>query len=122
MFPSEEEICNIWFQRCKPVLNRGEKWCPKCEGAGAGFVNISFKQRVIALHRCPLCEGEGKVDWIKAITKKSTMKDTILPRNMKEIRLKCPGHLNCKKKLKRLWQRTKKFSKNPFYNDVLSPY
>ncbi len=112
------EICNIWFQKCKPSLNMGEKWCPNCDGLGAGFVNISFKQRYVVIRRCYLCEGKGKVDWITAATQKLITPITLSTSNIKEVRLKCPGHLNCKKKLKRLWQRNKDFSKGPFSPEI----
>ena len=119
MFRCEEERCNIWNKKCKPTLNRGEKWCPECNGAGCKFVTISFKRRNIVLSICILCEGKGKVDWIKAITRKSSMKGILKPINMKEARLKCSGHLQCKNKLKRLWQEEHRFSKTPFYPEEL---
>lgn len=112
------EICNIWIQKCKPSLNKGEKWCPICNGLGAGFVNISFKQKYVIIRCCYLCKGKGTVDWITAITKKPTTPIMLSANNLKEVRLKCPGHLQCKKKLKRLWQRNKHFSKGPFHKEI----
>ena len=109
-----QDICNIWKQKCKPSLRRSEKWCPTCKGLGASFVDISFKQRYVTLRRCFLCGGEGKVDWLVAITKRPA-KEYPIRSALKDVRLKCPGHMKCKKTLKRLWQNTKNFSKGPWH-------
>jgi DnaJ-class molecular chaperone len=35
--------------------------CPKCKGAGKEFPEYGL------IKKCPTCEGEGKVDWLKNI-------------------------------------------------------
>lgn len=112
------EHCNIWKQQCKPVLIKAQRWCPQCNGLGASFVNISFKQRYVELRRCYTCQGEGKVDWITAITQKPIDPKSIFRAdNLKEINLKCPGHMKCKKTLKRLWQTHKNFYRGPWNSE-----
>ena len=63
--------CNIWKQQCKIPISGREKLCPSCNGRGGFILNASFKSRKYEIKRCVLCDGEGKVDWITAITKKS---------------------------------------------------
>ena len=102
------EVCNIWKQQCNVKLRNGEKLCPDCKGKAATFLNASFKQRHFTVRRCPLCIGEGKIDWITAITGQAA-KDSNRPTyasltdRVKDIKMRCTGPLNCKKKLKRLW-------------------
>lgn len=116
------EYCNIWLHKCKPVLGKAEKWCPKCNGLGASFADISFKQRYVTLKKCLICEGKGKVDWISAITQRPIHPNNKFKfnlKNSKDVRLRCPGHLRCKKRLKRMWQETKKFSPGPWHEDYI---
>jgi len=111
--------CNIWIQQCEVPLKKDEAECPKCKGQGASFINASFKQRKFQVKRCSLCQGLGKVDWITAITKKRPDENEIVGfhnRDKKYIHMKCSGHLNCKKKLKRLWsEQDNRFKKFPIY-------
>lgn len=110
------EYCNIWKPKCEPKLVKGEKWCPYCKGLGAKFVDISFKQRYVTLRRCFTCNGEGKIDWITAITHQPIDPRSMLSSSsMKDVNLKCRGHLKCKKRLKRLWQNEKQFDKGPWH-------
>lgn len=107
-----DDRCNIWKPQCNPVLVKGQKWCPHCNGLGASFVNISFKLRSIELRKCFMCKGAGKVDWITAITKRPDDPGSIYKAdNIKEVSLKCSGQFRCKKRLKRLWQKYKNFYK-----------
>ncbi len=111
------EMCNIWTHQCKPCLIKDEKWCPICNGLGASFINISFKLKSVHIRQCYLCKGEGKVDWITAVTKKITETIVRTIDTQKHVNLNCAGHLKCKKKLKRLWQNKKRFSQNPWHPD-----
>ena len=121
------EKCNIWKQQCRVPIHKHERQCPDCKGQGAFFLNASFKHRCFTIKKCYLCAGEGKVDWIIAITKKplpdsSGHTFTLSTANNKDIRMKCSGPDKCKKKLKRLWIEKKRFSKNPFYDDYFVPH
>lgn len=101
------DLCNIWIPKCEPLtIARAEKWCPNCKGWGAAVVHISFKQGRALITRCYVCEGKGTVDWITAVVQRAANFPSSPLKNSKEVKLKCPGHLRCKKKLKRLWQKT----------------
>jgi len=106
-----EEYCNIWKQQCKIPISGKERLCPACQGRGANFLNASFKSRKFEVRCCPMCAGDGKVDWITAITKKPKFKldDRLFQRDIKEIHMKCSGPSRCKKRLKRLWLEKKRF-------------
>ena len=104
------EPCNIWKQQCKIPISRGQVLCPKCNGRGGHFLNASFKTKKFEIRSCDLCKGEGKVDWITAITKKAENKGYLyLHEDIKEIHIKCSGPKRCKKKLKRFWLERKRF-------------
>jgi DnaJ-class molecular chaperone len=102
------EVCNVWKCECSVNIKTSEKLCPFCKGQGGKFVNASFKQKYFTVRQCILCRGEGKVDWIKAITKK--MEPYLSPAGYhatlkaKEIKMKCTGPQNCKKRLLRIWR------------------
>jgi len=105
------ENCNIWKQQCKIPVYRKETLCPNCNGHGGRLLNPSFKTRKFEIRKCPMCAGDGKVDWITAITKKPKLNldGRLFQRDIKEIHMKCSGPNRCKKRLKRIWQQEKNF-------------
>ena len=107
------EVCNIWKCECYVTLKSDQNLCPKCKGQGAVFINVSFKQRHFSVQRCPLCLGEGKVDWITTINKQFPISNDGYPLKfkVKQIKMRCIGPKHCKKKLKRLWMQYKRFEK-----------
>ena len=107
----ENLICNIWKQQCKIPVNKQERLCPNCNGRGGRLLNPSFKTRKFEIRKCPMCAGDGKVDWITAITKKPKLNldGRLFQRDIKEIHMKCSGPNRCKKRLKRIWQQEKNF-------------
>lgn len=48
-------------------LNEGERFCPKCDGAGV--VKCGWKRnrfvKSTSLLQCHICLGEGKLDWVE---------------------------------------------------------
>lgn len=106
-----EPQCNIWKQQCKIPISGREKLCSACHGRGCTFLNASFKSRKFEVRQCHMCKGEGKVDWITAITKKPQLElnGRLFQRDIKEIHMKCSGPTRCKKKLKRIWLEKKNF-------------
>jgi DnaJ-class molecular chaperone len=99
------EVCNLWKCQCNVTVKESEKLCPWCKGYGGKFGTVSFKQRKFTVHQCILCKGEGKVDWLKAITKKTwTPYPFSRLERLKEIKMRCTGPLHCKKKLLRLFK------------------
>lgn len=50
-------------------LEEGEVICNKCEGGGSWPQKFLEKENP-AWVRCPKCQGDGKLDWIHAITGK----------------------------------------------------
>jgi hypothetical protein len=104
--------CNIWEQRCKLTIPKGNELCPHCEGRGCFFLHASFKQGKITLMRCDICKGEGSVDWITfarfAGTKPNLTRTRMFKK--KEIRFKCQN--NCKV-IKRWVKEERKRSRDP---------
>lgn len=50
------------------ILNPGEELCPKCLG---GKLKFHFDAGYYTSDACPMCLGEGKMDWIEmAVGKK----------------------------------------------------
>ena len=47
-------------------LNEGERFCPKCDGAGALKCGWKTKRlKSSSLLQCHVCFGEGKLDWVE---------------------------------------------------------
>ncbi len=98
-------VCNIWKCNCEVPVFYGEQLCPWCKGQGGMFENAAFKRRKFEIKKCLMCSGEGKVDWIQAITQKSPNYYRYYKTGTtKEINMKCSGPNRCKKKLLRLFR------------------
>jgi hypothetical protein len=50
-------------------LKEGEVICNKCEGGGS-WPQLFLEEEDARFYRCPKCYGEGKLDWIYAVTGK----------------------------------------------------
>jgi len=108
-----KEICNIWKLKCTLELKKGEMICPICKGHGGIFDGVSFKQKYFTVSSCLLCEGNGKIDWIKAITKEA---DSNIGQT-KYISFRCGGQHKCSNRLAYLYrQQAKELSINPWKN------
>ena len=108
--------CNIWKCNCEVVLFHGEQLCPWCKGQGGKFENVSFKRRKFTVRRCIMCKGEGKVDWIEAITQRA--KPDYTHRSCKDIKMRCTGPDHCKKKLLRLFKQRENKNIGPNWKQV----
>lgn len=103
------ECCNFWKRHCYVKLNTTEEICPACHGHGAFFVSAHFKVGIFEIWQCNLCKGEGKVDWITHVTKRSRISYPVFGKS-KEIPIKCNRIRGCKR-VRRLYiehQRAKK--------------
>ena len=50
-------------------LEEGEVICNKCEGGGS-WPQLFLEETKAAYYRCPKCHGDGKLDWVYAVTGK----------------------------------------------------
>jgi hypothetical protein len=58
----------LW-EKVKIELKEGEVICSKCKGSGSWpATNVEIESPYWS--RCPKCQGDGKLDWIHAITGK----------------------------------------------------
>lgn len=99
------EVCNIWLQKCHIEIRKNIEFkCPQCEGHGGKITDVSYKQRTYDVKVCPLCRGEGKVDWLTNITGQPVATPIeIFRRSVKYLPLKCKESKSCKK-IKRMWK------------------
>ena len=101
------EVCNIWLQKCETFLRKDEVICPWCKGWGGSLFEPHFKSRTFSVKRCILCSGHGKIDWILSVTKKPPRENILRPQT-KTIKMRCTGPLQCRRKLKRIWDQREK--------------
>lgn len=95
--------CNVINKICKIKLRDWEYICPRCQGRGGFFRTAHYKEGYINVALCPLCEGEGKVDWIVW----ARQDRPILPMTRGErVKFKCPRNKKCKV-IKRAYKREK---------------
>ena len=101
------EVCNIWYQKCCIEVKKDEDVvCPKCKGHGGFLTGAHFRNGNYSVNQCLVCMGEGKVDWISAITGKSyklTPMDKYTKMNVKYAKIKCPTDKGFKR-IKRMWK------------------
>ena len=96
--------CNIFKQICQLILYDGEKECPYCNGYGGFFISAHPKDRYFKIMECKMCLGEGKLDWISFINKRSKA----IHAKIIKVNMKCPSSRGHKcKTMKRLWKQKK---------------
>lgn len=65
-------IQNIWLNKLFLILYQDEILCPICKGSGGW---CPFTQEAAPglefITMCTHCEGQGKIDWVTRIMKKS---------------------------------------------------
>lgn len=51
-------------------LEKGEEFCPKCNGAGETL--MKRYDRMSKFLKCRVCNGKGKIDWIERAVRQQT--------------------------------------------------
>lgn len=91
--------CNLIRHKCKPIIPKNYIRCYSCHGTGIMIVSPHYKERYILCYACPICYGDGYIDWIKNILKPSFIKEFYKMgriRSQYEIPFRCPTNKKCK--------------------------
>jgi hypothetical protein len=95
-------ICNVWHKTCTLTIKKGVEFvCPECGGHGGFVDSLSYKQKTYSVIRCILCNGEGKIDWIKNINR-IVDENRVGRTTAKYVSIKC--HNNKCRKIYRIYQ------------------
>ena len=63
-------VCNLYRKICSISVPEGSHLCYNCEGLGCTPVAKHKGNKYIKVYQCPICKGNGYVDWIDNIIQK----------------------------------------------------
>lgn len=122
--------CNLFYHQCNIIIPKGYYRCKTCNGLGVRFRNPHYKYKFINSHICPICKGEGYIDWIqntRVYNVDEELKQMVINYiNSRysvhywiHIPFKCPTDHKCKviKKLVKQHNRKKKWGRLGFDRD-----